>query len=405
MKENTAYSRRNFIGNVAMAGLAGLLPYRNLTEAMDGVAGRSDNLFATKPYIQNLSPTSCTIMWITAKPCASWVEYGEEKPSQKAVHADMGLVDAHNLINRITLKGLTPGKKYTYKISSREILEFAPYKMTWGDQQDSEAFSFTTPVPTAEKVSWVVLNDIHDRPASFPHLWSLVGDFPKDMVFLNGDMFDFETDQQQIIDHLLNPLGELFSTTTPFLFTRGNHETRGVFARQHGLYFENPGNRYYFSFRQGPVHFIVLDTGEDKEDNHEVYQGLVAFDAYREEQARWLAKEIETAAYQEASFRVVIMHIPTFESGDWHGTMHCRELFNPLFNQGKIDLVICGHTHRYGVHQPNDEHHYPLVIGGGPAETKRTVIKASADNHTLNLVMLRDDGVNVGELTLHSGKA
>lgn len=402
MEKHRKYSRRSFIGDVTMAGFAGLLPYPDIAEAMRGRAGSSANLFVTKPYIQNLSPTSCTIMWITGKPCAGWVEYGEEKPTQKAVHADLGLVDAYNLINRITLKGLTPGKKYGYRVSSREILAFEPYKMSWGDRQDSEWFYFTTPDPKAEKVSWIVLNDIHDRPASFSHLLSLVNEFSQDMVFLNGDMFDFETDQQQIIDHLLNPLGELFSTTTPFLFTRGNHETRGVFARQHGLYFENPDNRYYFSFRQGPVHFIVLDTGEDKEDSHEAYQGLVAFDVYREEQARWLAAEIETTAYQQAPFRVVIMHIPTFESGDWHGTMHCRELFNPLFNKGKIDLLICGHTHRYGIHPINEEHHYPLVIGGGPLETRRTVITVTADTNLLELAMLRDDGVKVGELKLNS---
>ena len=402
MEKNKGLTRRNFLGNVAVAGFAGLLPYPNILEAMDGPVEFSDNLFATKPYIQNLSPTSCTIMWITTKPCASWVEYGPDQPIQKAVHAEIGLVDAYNEINRITLNGLTPGKEYRYRVCSREILEFAPYEMTWGNRQDSEVFSFTTPELTADQVSWVVLNDIHDRPASFAHLLSLVNDFPKDMVFLNGDMFDFETDQQQIIDHLLNPIGELFSTTTPFLFTRGNHETRGVFARHHGLYFENPDNRYYFSFTQGPVHFVVLDTGEDKPDDDEAYQGLAAFDAYREEQAKWLANEIETPAFKNAPFRVVIMHIPTFESGDWHGTMHCRELFNPLFNEGQIDLLICGHTHRYGIHPANDQHHYPLVIGGGPQETKRTVITVSADRETLSLTMRRDDGVDVGELTLHS---
>jgi len=341
-------------------------------------------------------------MWITARSAASWVEFGEEQPKQKAVHRDLGLVDANNLINRITLEGLMPGRKYCYRASSREILDFQPYSMKWGDRQDSELFYFTTPNPEAERVSWLVLNDIHDRPASFPFLLSLVKDAPREFVFLNGDMFDYETDQQQIMDHLLNPLGDLFSSAIPFMFTRGNHETRGRFARNHSLYFENPDNHYYFSFTQGPVHFIVLDTGEDKEDNHEAYQGLAAFDAYREEQAGWLSKEIETPAFKKAPFRVVMMHIPPFESGDWHGTMHCRQLFNPLFNKGKIDLLICGHTHRYGTHPANEDHHYPLIIGGGPLESKRTVITVTADRKNLELQMLRDDGTTVGELKLNS---
>jgi Icc-related predicted phosphoesterase len=399
---NAALNRRRFIGNIGKAGFAGLLPFGQFEHAITTTADTSDSFFVTRPYLQNLTSTSCTIMWITAQPCASWVEFGVEQPQQKAVNSDIGLVDANNLINKITLEGLQPGKKYCYRASSREIKDFQPYSMKWGNRQDSEVFYFTTPNPRAESVSWVMLNDIHDRPASFPLLLSLVKDFHRDFVFLNGDMFDYETDQQQIVNHLLNPLGDLFSHSVPFMFTRGNHETRGRFARNHSLYFENPGSKYYFSFTQGPVYFLTLDTGEDKEDSHEVYQGLVAFDAYREEQARWLEREIETPAFKKAPFRVVMMHIPPFESGDWRGTMHCRQLFNPLFNRGKIDLLICGHTHRHGTHLANADHHYPMIIGGGPLESKRTVITVTANNSNLELAMLRDDGIKVGELNISS---
>ncbi|MBS1663693.1 MAG: metallophosphoesterase family protein [Bacteroidetes bacterium] len=391
------YDRRSFIGDVAKMGAAGLLPVPEFSLGSTG-------LFATKPYLQNVTPQGATIMWITAKPCKSWVEYGpSEAADHQAVTAHLGLIDANNLINKIKLTGLQPNTKYYYRVCSQEITEFKPYQLQWGETEKSDLFHFTTPEANPDTVSWVVLNDIHDRPASFPLLMSLVKDVPREFVFLNGDMFDYETDQQQMIDHLLNPLGELFSTETPFLFARGNHETRGKGARDHTLYFENLDDRYYFSFTRGPVHFVVLDTGEDKEDSHKEYGGLVAFDAYREEQARWLAKEIETPAFKKAPFRVVMMHIPPFESGDWHGTMHCRELFNPLFNKGKIDLMICGHTHRYGVFAADPAtHNYPLVIGGGPLVTKRTVMTVKADRKELRLLMIREDGVNVGDVRIKS---
>lgn len=396
-------NRRKFIGSLAKAGAVGLLPLPSLAASTTKESSKtSGSFFLTKPYLQNLATDACTIMWITDRPCLCWVEYGEtEAMGTKADAQHLGLVDAYNYVNKIALPGLKAGTKYYYKVCSKEIVEFKPYNVSWGDTETSVVFSFSTPALQPEKVSWLVLNDIHDRPASFPHLMSLAKDFPADFVFLNGDMFDFQTDQQQIIDHLLAPLTDLFATSTPFLYTRGNHETRGKFARAHAEYFENPSQRYYFSFTQGPVHFIVLDTGEDKEDDHKEYAGLAAFDAYREQQARWLEKEIQTPAFKKAPFRVVMMHIPPFESGDWHGTMHCRELFNPLFNKGKIDLMICGHTHRYGIHQPKeDTHHYPLVIGGGPLVDKRTIMKLTADNKKLELIMLRDDGVEVGNLQL-----
>jgi hypothetical protein len=110
---------------------------------------------------------------------------------------------------------------------------------------------------------------------------------------------------------------------------------------------------------------------------------------------------MQSPAYKKAVFRIVLMHIPPFYAGDWHGTLHCRQLFNPLFNKGKIDLLVCGHTHAYGTHDADTStHHYPIVIGGGPLESKRTLIQLQANTSELQLKMLRDDGVEVGKYLL-----
>ncbi len=64
---------------------------------------------------------------------------------------------------------------------------------------------------------------------------------PYDFVFFNGDMFDYQEDEQQIIDHLLIPPATQPShPRKPFIFTRGNHETRGKFRRELGNYFDGP---------------------------------------------------------------------------------------------------------------------------------------------------------------------
>jgi acid phosphatase type 7 len=98
-----------------------------------------------------------------------------------------------------------------------------------------------------------------------------------------------------------------------------------------------------------------------------------------------------------------MMHIPHFHSGDWHGTMHCRELFAPLFEKAKVDIVMSGHTHKYGVHAPQPgEHSYPIIIGGGPKEGNRTLMKVKADEKTLTVQMIRDDGQEVGSYTINS---
>lgn len=401
--------RRSFIGNISKAGLLGALaatPAAGMARQLRQLSPRPEegHIFLAKPYLQSPAPDSMSIMWITNKLCYSWVEYGEgDKLDMKAHETKDGLVSAYNRVNCVKLETLKPATRYSYKVVSKEITDFQPYKLSYGETISSDVFSFTTPDPNADTASWLVMNDIHDRPGSFPHLLNLNGTDPYDFVFFNGDMFDYQTNEQQIIDHMLAPCIESFASKKPFLFVRGNHETRGKFARELQSYFSNIDNQYYFSFQAGPAFNIVLDTGEDKEDTHPVYAGIVDFDGYRRKQAHWLEKQMQSAAFKKAKFRVVMMHIPHYYSGDWHGPMHCRELFAPLFDKYKIDLFIAGHTHKYGVFDPvAGKHSYPIIIGGGPKEGNRTLIKVKADKKVLQLSMLKDDGTEVGKYVVNS---
>lgn len=399
-------SRKKFLAALAKAGALGLLPggVQAMSQPSHEKAALAGMQFLSPPYLQHITSSTAVVMWLTNLPASCWVEYGESTLDKKALpNAELGLLAANETLNAIKIEGLKSGTMYKYRVCSREIISFEPYKMTWGETITSDIFEFKTPDPKSKEVSWLVLNDIHDRPASFEHLFKLNGISPFDFVFLNGDMFDYQTDEQQLLDHLIRPLTALFASERPFMYARGNHETRGKFARQFAHYFTNPGNQFYFSFSQGPVHFIVLDTGEDKEDDHVEYSQLVAFDEYREKQARWLETELQNPAFLAAHFRVVMMHIPVFHSGEGHGAVHCRKLFNPMFNRAGIDLMICGHTHRYGVHAADQQtHQYPLVIGGGPKEGKRTLVKVKADRKQLVLQMIGDEGVEVGLLNLKS---
>lgn len=397
----SALKRRKFLKVLSATSLLGVVG----EYAFAGEVGTFTLL--TKPYLQHPTSDGMTICWITNKPAHSWVEYWEGTDSKKVTKSQMiidGLATAYNTVNKIRLTGLTPGSIYGYRVVSKEIKDFQPYKKVFGETVQSADYTFRTVGLKSEKSSLLILNDIHDRPRSFEELTGLVGAGTYDEVFLNGDMFDYQTGQQQLIDHLIAPCTSVFASEKPFLFVRGNHETRGVFTYRLKDYFENIDNQAYFSFSRGPVFFMALDTGEDKEDNHEAYSGMAAFDPFREQQAKWLEAQLDSPAAKSALYRVVLMHIPPYHSGDWHGPMHCRQVFAPIFERKRIDLVVSGHTHRYGVHLAQADHSYPIVIGGGPKDGNRTVMMLQADKKELKLSMLLDTGAQVGEVTIRPRK-
>ncbi|GGH30631.1 metallophosphoesterase [Sphingobacterium alkalisoli] len=395
-------NRRNFLKQVSLLSVTAVAANAT-TPLLAKDFGNSSQKpgFAVSPYLQHLTPTSVYVMFITDSAAYSWIEYESEGVDKQIAYMEEdGLHAAYIKLNKIQIVNLQPGKTYRYRACSKAITLFDPYKLEYGEEIQTEWYSFTTPATNASQVSCVILNDVHDSPTAFESLLSLVDNRPYEFVMLNGDTFDYQTDEQQIIDHLLAPCTQLFAGQKSFIMVRGNHETRGKFRREFKNYFAFPDDRYHFSYKQGPIYWVVLDTGEDKPDDHPVYGGIVDFDAVRERQGKWLSAIVNTDEYKEAAYRIVIMHIPPFHSGEWHGPMHCREVFDPIFRANNVDLVISGHTHRHGVHPPDADHPYPVVIGGGSKDGSRTVIHLEANETRLHLEMLLDDGKKVGEYTL-----
>ena len=155
---------------------------------------------------------------------------------------------------------------------------------------------------------------------------------------------------------------ELFAKTTPMFYARGNHETRGSFAHQFLNYFPTPTGETYYTFRCGPVFFVMLDAGEDKPDNDIEYFGMADYDRFRRKQVEWLKKVVESPEFKEAPYRIAIIHLPTVEVTN-HAGVEVRELFAPILNKAGIDVMLGGHTHRH-LYVPAGEREcdYPVLI-------------------------------------------
>jgi predicted phosphodiesterase len=394
-------SRSDFFKRLFLIGLSGTsIPtlFASVPQNDDEPANETVPLTAlTKPYLQFPAPDAMTVMWITNKPCLSWVEFAKSGTTEttEAVSENFGL-KTYKKIHKIRLQNLKPGTEYSYRICYQEITCINP--VTFGETIRSDEYSFKTQEVSGKEFSFLILNDVHDRPETILHLFGLTKNDPYDFVCYNGDMMNQVNDETQIINHLINPSTEIFASCKPFMYVRGNHETRGVFAG-HLYDYLDTGETPYYSFSYGQAFFVVLDSGEDKTDDHKEYFGLVSFDKYREKQALWLEQQLKSEAAKTAKFRIVIMHIPHYHSGDWHGTMHCRQLFGPILNKYNVNIAFNAHTHRYGLFEPSaNEHNFPIIIGGGRNDGKRTIIKVHVTEKNIQVTMLNDSGEEVKSL-------
>src|SRR5690554_834320 len=159
----TKSSRRAFLENFSKIGALTLLP-TGAVLAMNEDGTSEANSVIVGPYLQNISPTEATIMWVTSKNSFSWVEYGDRGSLNKKFFAyQNGLVQANNRVNRITLPEIKPGNTHRYRIVSTEIVAINGSQYKFGETITSPIYTFDTPADTSEEFKMVVFNDYHER--------------------------------------------------------------------------------------------------------------------------------------------------------------------------------------------------------------------------------------------------
>jgi predicted phosphodiesterase len=343
------------------------------------------------PYLQAMGEDEVTVVWVTDKPAVSWVEiapagdnsfYAEERPKYYQTSHGNKVV---GVLNKITVHGLEKGTEYRYRVFSREVLSHSGHKVMYGDIASTNVYSrtplrFRTLDGDKQEISFAVINDIHSRVDDLNALCKDIRYGTSDFVIFNGDMVSVMNSEEQFFAGFMDDAVRMFAGEVPVFFARGNHETRGSFSVHFPEYFPTTSGKLYYSFRQGPVHFIVLDAGEDKPDSDIEYSELAMFDDYRSKQAEWLKKEIEKEDFRSAKYRAVIIHIPPSGSG-WHGPLDVQRKFLPILNNTGIDVMICGHTHRYMYIEPDQNlNDFPILIN---AHTTGLYIKASGNEMTV----------------------
>lgn len=352
------------------------------------------------PYLQSVTDTEATVVWVTDKEAISWVEcapvdgsnfYNVERPKFYQTYLGKRVFGT---VHQVKIKGLEPGHKYCYSVSSKEVLHTKRNRVHYGDVVTARIYGrkfpgFYTLDPKKESTQFIVLNDIHAKQEKMDALLNTFEKGKTDMVFYNGDMVSHVPNVDILFDGFVNASINLFAKQTPFYLVRGNHETRGIFATSFLDYFPTPTGKTYFTLKHGNVFFIILDGGEDKPDSDLEYYETAVYDQFRREEAEWLKGVIESEDCKNAKYRVVLMHMPPIGGKKmWHGPKYSGELFLPILNKANITVMLAGHTHRYSYNTPETtDANFPILVNA-----HNTALKANVDDNGINIDVIDMSG-------------
>ncbi len=230
---------------------------------------------------------------------------------------------------------------------SPESVNFPLYPVEEPDNYEVLVFGDTQPRNEEEiyHISHDALFELGDTDAAF-------GVTLGDNVFDNLDLFD--------------QLAKSIATIgIPWQYVLGNHDidftaddnmnARGTFFRQFG-----PS---YYSFTQGPAHFIVLDNIRwIVEDDDRYYQTGLG-----ENQLEFLQNEL--SRIDNDQLVVLMAHIPWIGSNAWEDEQE-RDAFFELLAEHPNSVSLVSHHHRHYHHFigeeygfPVDQPHHMVVVG------------------------------------------
>ena len=343
------------------------------------------------PWVVGVTETEMTVVWTSTDRCMGWVEvapddgtsfYAEERHRYDEEFMGRHVVSA---VHHVRITGLKPGTSYRYRIYQQGVDDSGHNPVPSGYISASNVYSqkpYAIRTMDAKKAdcTFTMVNDIHGRDSMMLAMTKGLKEQKPDFVVFNGDMVSFMGSTEDIETGFMTRATETFATDIPLVYVRGNHETRGPGFSEYLNLFPTPTNTPYFTFRQGPVAFVVLDSGEDKPDSDIEYGGTAAYDAYREKMAEWLKAAVQSEEFRSAPVKIALLHIPFDKGVGWYGNNELKRLLLPTLNEAGIDVMLCGHTHRYSFRDVGSvDNNFPILVNSNNDKVNVRATKSQID--------------------------
>ena len=351
------------------------------------------------PWVVGVTETEMTVVWTSTDRCMGWVEIapddGTSFYAEKRPRFDEDFMGRHKVsaVHHVRITGLKPGTTYRYRIYQQGVDDSGHSPIPSGyisasDVYTRKPYAIRTMDYKKQDCNFTVINDIHGRDSMMLALTKNLRKENPDFVVFNGDMVSFMGSTEDIEKGFMSRATETFATDIPLVYVRGNHEARGPGFSEYLNLFPSSTNTPYFTFREGPVAFVVLDSGEDKPDSDIEYGGTAAYDAYREAMAAWLKETVQSEEFRSAPVKIVLLHIPFAKEAGWYGNNELKRLLLPILNEADVDVMLSAHNHRYSYLEKGDaDNEFPILVN-----SNNDRVKVHADKEQIVMEVLDAEG-------------
>ena len=256
----------------------------------------------------------------------------------------------------VPMSVLDSAKKYT--VHCQKTIYGGPFGGFMG-RDISQTVEFK-PVDSSDGIQYLSFSDIHMNDKQAEKTEAFIENY--DFLIIAGDTISVvETyEDANFINKVAN---KMTGGSIPVVYARGNHDVKGVYAEETHKFTGSKGEKFYYNFYFDNVYGIVLDLGEDHDDDWWEYYDTAHYEEYRQEQIEFLKDEIAKHEYDAYDYHLAVCHIPITFVNKRLNHEEVKKEMTELLNQMDIDMLICGHQHELmifepGLVTPNEELYY-----------------------------------------------
>jgi predicted phosphodiesterase len=253
-----------------------------------------------------------------------FVRWVSEKTGEANLIFEDGSVAKINSENEVFTFSLEDYSNHSFRISQEKSF-FGP-------------FEFSIPKPK-ESVRLAVWADSQGGWETFQTVSDRISSHQPDLSIGAGDLVNNGSETYAFPRFLQ----KLSTMNSPQLLVPGNHDYDGFYddlqPRLLQKYIQRADDKSYGQMTIGSASILTLDPNLNFPVS--IPEGT--------EQRMWFKDTMESEEWNSSPWKIIVLHQPPYSQGwpGYQGEKAILDLLEPYFHQGKIDLVIAGHTHDY----------------------------------------------------------